>query len=351
MGGCCGLGLLFLVRCERNQCDGNKLGRTCVIVDGEIRGLQDLPLYGTPRIAAEGLSLYGRSIMEATAVTIDNHPMWVNLEPAYPELEGYPEAELDRKVLTVIACYANSQGIAFPLQATIADILGEIKMNVNRSVHRLIDKRLIKIMRKEKKYNDIHPRCIYGVASDMVRETPDMRSSHFDAEKWRVIAARLKKHVAKAVDNLKQVAAGFAENMAKKPKKQRKQRSSENKPYYSPQYKKAAPIPYSTGEDIPKPSPVDRRIQDMLFEKGFQVTDPAFTKIGLWMLDRLTEKSKPEDYDAMFQRAVEKFAITLPRVSHPVDSRSHSDAVRDVRLVSPGDDPLGFNGALGAAFA
>ena len=292
--------------------------------------------------------------MEATAVTIDNHPMWVNLESAYSELEGYPEAELDRKVLTVIACYANSQGIAFPLQATIADILGEIKMNVNRSVHRLTDKRFIKILRKEKKYNDIHPRCIYGVASDMVRETPDMRSSHFDAEKWRVIAARLKKHVADAVDAVKQVAVKAAKSMAEKPRKQRKQwkqGSSENKPYYSYKYMKAAPIPYSTGEDTPKPSPVDRRIQDMLFEKGFQVTDPAFTKIGLWMLDRLTEKSKPEDYDAMFQRAVEKFSITLPRVSQPVDSRSHSDAVRDVRMMSSEDEPKTMGGILGAAFA
>ena len=292
--------------------------------------------------------------MEATAVTIDNHPMWVNLEPAYPELEGYPEAELDRKVLTVIACYANSQGTAFPLQATIADILGEIKMNVNRSVHRLIDKRLIKILRKEKKYNDIHPRCIYGVASDMVRETPDMRSSHFDAEKWRVIAARLKKHVADAVDTVKQVAVNAAQKMAKKPRKQRKQwkqGSSENKPYYSYKYMKAAPIPYSTGEHTPQPSPVDRRIQDMLVEKGFQVTDPAFTKIGLWMLDRLTEKSKPEDYDAMFQQAVEKFAITLPRVSQPVDSRSHSDAVHDVRLVSPDEEPKTLGSVLGGALA
>ena len=292
--------------------------------------------------------------MEATAVTIDNHPMWVNLESAYSELEGYPEAELDRKVLTVIACYANSQGIAFPLQATIADILGEIKMNVNRSVHRLTDKRFIKILRKEKKYNDIHPRCIYGVASDMVRETPDMRSSHFDAEKWRVIAARLKKHVADAVDAVKQVAVKAAKSMAEKPRKQRKQwkqGSSENKPYYSYKYMKAAPIPYSTGEDTPKPSPVDRRIQDMLFEKGFQVTDPAFPKIGLWMLDRLTEKSKPEDYDAMFQQAVEKFSITLPRVSQPVDSRSHSDAVRDVRMMSSEDEPKTMGGILGAAFA
>ena len=292
--------------------------------------------------------------MEATAVTIGNHPMWVNLEPAYQVLEGYPEAELDRKVFTVIACYANSQGIAFPLQATIADILGEIKMNVNRSVHRLIDKCLIKSLRKEKKYKDIHPRCIYQVVKALLRKEPDTRSSHFDAEKWRVIAARLKKFVADAVDTVKQVAVDAAQKMAKKPRKPRKQwkqGSSENKPYYSYKYMKAAPIPYSTGEDIPEPSPVDRRIQDMLFEKGFSATDPAFPKIGLWMLDRLTEKSKPEDYDAMFQRAVEKFAIALPRVSQPADSRSHSDAVRDVRLMSSEDEPKTLGSMLGGALA
>ena len=295
--------------------------------------------------------------MEATAVTIDNHPMWVNLESAYSELEGYPEAELDRKVLTVIACYANSQGIAFPLQATIADILGEIKMSVNRSVHRLTDKRFIKIVRKEKKYNDIHPRCIYSVASDMVRETPDMRSSHFDAEKWRVIAARLKKHVADAVDAVKQVAVKAAKSMSasakprKRSKKQWKQwqNGSYQRPYYSVENMKAAyPTVEESAKPTPKPSAVDRRIQDMLFGKGFQVTDPAFPKIGLWMLDRLTEKSKPEDYDAMFQQAVEKFGIALPCSA---DKQSQPSLVRDVRWVSPGDDPMNLGGAFGAVFA
>lgn len=35
--------------------DGNKTAGTRVIVGSEIRGLQDLPLYGTPRIAVKGL--------------------------------------------------------------------------------------------------------------------------------------------------------------------------------------------------------------------------------------------------------------------------------------------------------
>lgn len=290
--------------------------------------------------------------------TLDTHPMFVDLEPAWTVLEGYPEAELDRKVLTLIAGDANSRGVSYPTIKTMAEKLRETAKRVWYSVQRLIAKGLIKILRKEKKYQDKHPRNIYQIVKALLRTEPDKQSSHFDAEKWKTIAARLKKFVSDAVDGVKQVAVDAAQNMAsarkrkpRKPRKQWKQGSSENKPYYSYKYMKAAPIPYSTGEDTPKPSPVDRRIQDMLFEKGFQVTDPAFPKIGLWMLDRLTEKSKPEDYDAMFQRAVEKFAIALPRVSQPVDSRSHSDAVRDVRMMSSEDEPKTLGGILGAAFA
>lgn len=293
--------------------------------------------------------------MEATAATIDMHPMWVNLEPAMPILEGYEQAEDDRNVFACIASYANSQGIAWPTYRNIVHKTGLALQRVKRSAWRLAFKNLLAIPRKEKKNNDIHPRNIYQINKDFLRQNPDTRSSHFDGEKWKPFAARLKKHVSKAVDNLKQVAVGFAENMAKKPRKQRKQwkqGSSENKPYYSYKYMKAAPIPYYTGEDTPKPSPVDRRIQDMLSEKGFHVTDPAFTKIGLWMLDQLTEKSKLEDYDAMFQQAVEKFNITLPHLSHSsADKQSHLGAVRDVRYVSPGDDPKTLGGILGGALA
>lgn len=291
--------------------------------------------------------------MEATAVTIDNHPLWVNLEPAFQVLEGYEQAELDRKVFACFAGYANSQGVCDPLQKTIAEKLGETAMNVCRSVHRLVDKCLISIPRKEKKYNDIHPRNITQINKALLRKEPDKLSSHFDAEKWRVIAARLKKFVSDAVDEVKQVAVNAAKKMAKKPRKPRKQwKQSYQRPYYSVENMKAAyPTAEESVEHTPQPSPVDRRIQDMLFEKGFQVTDPAFTKIGFWMLDRLTEKSKPEDYDAMFQQAVEKLAITLPRVSHPAANRSHSDAVRDARLMSPDDEPKTLGNVLGGASA
>lgn len=290
--------------------------------------------------------------MAEAAAAIDMHPMWVNLEPAYPELEGYPEAELDRKVLTVIACYANSQGTAFPLQATIADIIGEIKMNVNRSVHRLIDKRLIKILRKEKKYNDIHPRCIYGVASDMVRETPDMRSSHFDAEKWRVIAARLKKHVADAVDGMKQVAVNAAKKMAKKPRKPRKQ-------WRNGSYQR------SYGYSEPVLSSEERQRQDrinQLCQKAGSDLANAHVDEGHWLACRYMEKrlrETPEQYDSILQDAIEKFkdyedTISFEgRVKHglnPLTGERVSN-VSDVRMMSSEDEPKTLGGILGAAFA
>lgn len=296
--------------------------------------------------------------MEATAATIDEHPMWINLEKAYQELQGYPEAELDRKVLTVIASYANSQGIAFPLQATVADVLGEIKMTVNRSVHRLIDKCFIKVLRKEKKYNDIHPRCIYGIASDMVRETPDMRSSHFDAEKFRVIAARLRKHVTDAVDTVKQVAAGFAENMAnakarQRSKKQWKQNNSYPRPYYSYENKRAAQPPVYTRPEHDGPGPLERRVMDSLFDLGLKPWGDAFQKAGHYMLDHLSNEPTDDEYDAMFQEAVGKFDLPkTPHVPQPsVNDRLRSSSVQEVRLMSSEDEPKTVGDILGAAFA
>ena len=292
--------------------------------------------------------------------TLDMHPMFVDLEPAWTVLEGYPEAELDREVFTLIASDANSKGVSYPTIKTMAEKLGEAAKRVWQSVQRLIAKGLIKILRKEKKYQDKHPRNIYQIVKALLRTEPDKRSSHFDAGKWRVIAARLKKFVSDAVDGVKQVAVNAAKSMSasakprKRSKKQWKQwqNGSYQRPYYSVENMKAAyPTVEESAKPTPKPSAVDRRIQDMLFGKGFSATDPAFPKIGLWMLDRLTEKSKPEDYDAMFQQAVEKFAITLPRVSQPVDSRSRSDAVHDVRLVSPDEEPKTLGNILGAAFA
>ena len=284
---------------------------------------------------------------------LDEHPMFINIEEAFTVLTGYPEAELDRKVLTCIASCANSQGVAWPTQQWVAATINEIKMSVCRSTKRLKDKNLFTIG-KEKKGKDRNPRNVYTFNPGLLRKNPDTRSSHFDAGKWGRVAARLKKYVSKAVDNLKQVAVGAAKTMSAGKRKPRKQwqNGSYQHPYYSYQNMKAAyPTAEESAKPTPKPSAVDRRIQDMLSEKGFSVTDPAFPKIGLWMLDRLTEKSKPEDYDAMFQQAVEKFSITLPRVSQPVDSRSHSDAVRDVRMMSSEDEPKTMGGILGAAFA
>lgn len=290
--------------------------------------------------------------MEAAAATIDMHPMWVNLEPAYQVLEGYPGAELDRKVFQVIASYANSQGIAWPQQKTIADILEEIKMNVNRSVHRLIDKRLVKILRKEKKYNDIHPRCIYSVASDMVRETPDMRSSHFDAEKWRVIAARLKKHVSDAVDTVKQVAVNAAKNMAsaRKPRERSKKQWNNSYGYREP---------VLTPEELERKRWTQQLIQqaeDDLSKAG--VGDGYYPALR-YIADHV--KKTPEKYDQILQDAIEKYKDYVepdPMDAYEKDANGHwrlklsrKPSDPNGRLMSSEDEPKTLGGVLGAASA
>lgn len=293
----------------------------------------------------------------AEAAALDMHPMWVNLEPAYQVLEGYLEADLDRKVLALIAADANSKGVSFPTIKTMAEKLGDTAKRVWYSVQRLIAKGLIKILRKEKKYKDIHPRNIYQVVKALLRKEPDKLSSHFDAEKWKTIAARLKKFVADAVDNVKQVAADAAQSMANAKKRQRKQNgsyqhSSSNRPYYSYQNMRAAYPPADTGEKEPDgPGPLERRVMDSLFDLGLEPWGDAFQKAGHYMLDHLSNEPTDEEYDAMFREAVGKFNLPKTHASQPVNTQSHSSTVRDVRMVSPGDDPMGLKSAFGAAFA
>ena len=291
--------------------------------------------------------------------TLDMHPMFVDLEPAKPVLEGYPEAELDLKVFACIAGDANSRGVSFPTIKTMGEKLGETEKRVWQSVQRLIAKQLLKIIKKEKKYQDKHPRNIYQIVKALLRTEPDTRSSHFDAEKWKTIAARLKKFVADAVDDMKQVAAGFAQNMASAKKRKRKQNGSyqrnsyTNTPYYSYQNMRAAYPPAETGEkDHDGPGPLERRVMDSLFDLGLEPWGDSFQKAGHYMLDHLSNEPSDEEYDRLFQEAVGKFNLPkTPHVSQPVNNQSHPSHVRDVRMVSPGDDPMGLNSAFGAAFA
>lgn len=295
--------------------------------------------------------------MEATAATIDMHPMWVNLEPAYPFLEGYSQAELDRKVLQVIACYANSQGIAYPLQATIADILGVIKMDVNRSVHRLVDKGLIKILCKKKKYQDIHGRNIYQLVKALLRTEPDTRSSHFDAEKWKPFAARLKKFVSDAVDGVKQVAVKAAKSMAEKPRKRSKKQWKQwrNKSY--------ADLTVEEKQALAEEQARRNRLH-LLYQNASDDLAKARVVEGHWLACRYMEKrlrENPEQYDQILQDAIEKFKDYQDttsfegRVLHgldPLTGKSVSDGtVADARMVSSEDDPKTLGGILGAAFA
>lgn len=298
--------------------------------------------------------------MEATAAAIDMHPMWVNLEPAYQVLEGYPEAELDRKVFACIAGYANSQGVCDPLQKTIANKIGELAMTVSRSVHRLIDKNLIKVPRKEKKYKDKHPRNIYQVVKALLRTEPDKRSSHFDAEKWRVIAARLKKFVADAVDGVKQVAVKAAENMSAR---KRKPRAHGNRAWKQCRGKSYADLTVEEKQALAEEQARRNRLQ-LLYQNAADDLAKANVVEGHWLACRYMEKrlrETPEQYDSILQDAIEKFKDYQDltsfegRVSHglnPLTGKRVSDGtVAGVRMTSSDDEPMSLKGAFGAAFA
>jgi hypothetical protein len=290
--------------------------------------------------------------MEATAATIDNHPMWVNLEPAYPVLEGYPEAELDRKTLALIAADANSKGVSFPTIKTMAEKLGETAKRVWCSVQRLIAKGLIKVLRKEKKYQDKHPRNIYQVVKALLRTEPDKTSSHFNAEKWKPFAARLKKFVSDAVDTVKQVAVTAAENMSARKRKPRKQWNNSYRSYGDRE-------PVLTPEELERKHWTQQLIlqaQDDLSKAG--MGDGYYPALR-FIADHVEKTS--EQYDSILQDAIARFKDYVkpdPMEAYEQDANGHwwlkksyESHVPDIRLTSSEDEPLGFKGALGAAFA
>lgn len=292
--------------------------------------------------------------MGATAVTIDMHPMWVDLEPAMPMLEGYEQAEDDRKVYACIASYVNSQGIAWPTYRNIMHKTGLALQRVKRSVWRLVFKNLLAIPRKEKKKNDIHPRNIYQINKDFLRQDPDTRSSHFDAEKWKPFAARLKKYVSKAVDKVKQVAVDAAENMSARKRKPRKQW----KQNYQRSYGSYAE-PVLTPEELERKHWIQQLIQQA--ENDLSKTD---IRDGYYLALRYTAdhvKKTPEQYDQILQDAIAKFKDYVepdPMEAYEQDANGHwwlkksyKSHVPDVRLMSSEDEPTTLGGILGAAFA
>ena len=276
--------------------------------------------------------------MAEAAATIDMHPIWVNLEPAFQVLEGYEQAELDREVFACFAGYANSQGVCDPLQKTIAEKIGETAMNVNRSVHRLVDKYLIKILRKEKKYKDIHPRNITQINKALLRKEPDMRSSHFDAEKWKPFAARLKKFVSDAVDDMKQTVTAFAETMASAKKKQRAHHNrtwkQSSTPYYSELNKRGAHPPVYQGPKYPDISPFESRVEDSLLSMGIELWDKKAQDVWHYMRDKLSNEPSDEEYDALWKETVGKFNLqNTVRDSHP-PVKNHPLAHASLRSVA-----------------
>lgn len=296
--------------------------------------------------------------MEAAAATIDMRPMWVDLEPAMPILEGYEQAEDDRKVYACIASYANSQGIAWPTYRNIVHKTGLALQRVKRSAWRLAFKNLLAIPRKEKKNNDIHPRNIYQINKDFLRQNPDTRSSHFDGEKWKPFAARLKKYVSKAVDNLKQVAVDAAENMsARKREKARKQwkQSYQNNSYRSYGYREPALTP----EELERKHWIDQLIQQAENDLSKAGMMDGYYPALRYIADHV--KKTPEQYDQILQEAIARFKDYVapdPMEAYEQDANGHwwlkksyKSHVADVRVMSSEDEPKTLGGILGAAVA
>lgn len=230
--------------------------------------------------------------MASAAYQLDDHPMWVNMEEALPVLTGYPQADLDRKVFTCIASYADSRGVSWPTLRSIAKKVEDTVKNVEHSVWRLADKCLFTITKKKMR-NDIHDRNIYHLVSGLLRREPDTQSNHFDAEKWKPFAARLKKYVNKAVDQVKKIAVDAAQNMSAAKRKPRKKTWKE---WQQEKEKEQA-------EHRAEAARAAQRIDHDL-EKTPLMRSPH----GLWMAERWMMKHRGEkDYSQLLQEAVQRF--------------------------------------------
>ena len=111
----------------------------------------------------------------------ESNPMWVLLGEALSELPNTPTRELDAAVFSAIAEHANSKGRAFPSIRTIARKIGRSRMDVWRSVQRLIK---LGWLTKEKVKGARFEHCVYMIASRFLRKTVNMQAKHFDAAKW-----------------------------------------------------------------------------------------------------------------------------------------------------------------------
>ncbi len=309
--------------------------------------------------------------MESAAVIdeypVDEHPMFINLEPAMPVLQGYDQAEDDYKVATAIAGYADSKGVAWPTLRNIVNRTGLPLKRVNRSVWRLERKRLFAITKKKKR-NDIHERNIYHFTRGLIRETPDMRSNHYDAKKWERVAACLKQFVDTAVDTMKQVASSVAENMSAAKKKPRahykrtwnQRQNNSQQDYHWNKWKQSHQEPVLTPEERQRQAWIQQ-----LRQQAEKDLNKAHVYEGGWLAMRYIEKrlaETPEQYDSILQDAIAKFKDYQDstsfegRVRHGLDpmgiyGKSQLSSVQDVRFMSPDDEPTTLGNVLGGVSA
>ena len=148
---------------------------------------------------------------DAAVCDIDQHPLFVDMDKVREDAKTFPESVRTHvlKTFTEIAECANSKGVSYPTQRSIANRSRQNLMTVNRDVRLLVELKWITIIDRKKMRNDKNPRCIYAVAQKYRRREPDARSRHYNAKLWEIVGSYLKKYTVGAFKKGCDIARGM----------------------------------------------------------------------------------------------------------------------------------------------
>lgn len=153
---------------------------------------------------------------------IDENPLHIDAKALHEAVNRYYDDPIADRVALAIAGYANSNGVAFPGFALLAELTGYTYEQISRATHRLQALGILTIKRRRAK-GAKHAHDVYFFCKRLIRAVIDICSAHFigNLQKWKAkasdVAAAVKEKSRAAVDTVVEQAARMAAVFAEKP--------------------------------------------------------------------------------------------------------------------------------------
>ena len=153
---------------------------------------------------------------------IDYSPLHIDAQALHEAVNRYYDDPIGDRVALAIATYANSNGVAFPGFATLAELTGYTYEQISRATHRLQALGILKITRRRAK-GASHAHNVYKFCKRLIHSVIDICSAHFigNLQKWKAaasdVAAAVKQKARAAVDTVVEQAGKLAAVFQEKP--------------------------------------------------------------------------------------------------------------------------------------